>query len=99
MSLNITHMDKNTVSLREIQRHYRKLINDVKRTRTPLYLGARFKPEVVLIGVDTFEQLQKRANHGKKSWDEVKRILELSRKSGRQGVNLAKFIHNDRKRH
>ena len=81
-----------------MQRNYRKLIDEVKRTKRPLYLGARFKPEAVLVDVDIFEHLKRQAEQ-KKSWEEIKRTLEWIRNEGKgEKANLAKFIHEDRKR-
>lgn len=91
-------MEKDVVLLREIQRNYRKLIDQVRKTKKPLYLGARLKPEAVLVDVDMFERLQQRAGQ-KRSWQEIKHTLEWIRKGGKKGVNLAKFVHEDRKRH
>lgn len=92
-------MTKNIVSLREIQRNYRKLINQVKRTKTPVYLGARSKPEAVLLDVEIFEDLDKRANRQRLSWEEMKERLDRISAGGKQGVNVADFIHADRQRH
>lgn len=92
-------MDKNIVSLREIQRNYRKLINEAKRIKTPIFLGARAKPEAVLLDIETFEELDKKANGKKLSWAEMKKRLDWISAGGKQGVNLAEFVHADRKRH
>lgn len=82
---------------RELQRNYRKLIDEVKKTKRPLYLGARLKPEAVLVDIETFERLQ--SPKKKKNWEEVKRTLEWIREGGEKKVNLATFIYEDRKRH
>lgn len=92
-------MDKNIVSLREIQRNYRKLINQVKRTKIPIYLGARFKAEVVLVDVERFQELERQATRKEKTWAELKKTLDWVKQQGRTDVNLAEFIHEDRKRH
>lgn len=91
-------MEKNIVTSREVQRNYRKLINRVKRTKQPLYLGARLKPEAVLLDVQTFEKLTANKK-AQKTWQETKRTLDWIRSQGRQDVDLAKFVHEDRKRH
>lgn len=91
-------MERNVVALRQMQRNYRKLIDEVKRTKRPLYLGARLQPEAVLLDVGTFERMQ--AQKAKKmGWSETKRRLDWIANGGRQNVDLSKFIHEDRKRH
>lgn len=91
-------MEKNVVGSREMQRNYRKLIDEVKRTKRPLYLGARFEPEAVLLDVATFEYLRQ-GQRQKVVKGDIRRTLDELRKKGKQGVNLAQFVHEDRKRH
>ena len=91
-------MEQHIVSMREIQRNYRKLVDTIKRTKQPLYLGARSKAEAVLVEVSVFEDLQKRKNQ-KNNWGDIKRILDWIKEGGRQDVNLSTFVHEDRKRH
>ena len=93
-----TLMDNKIVSIREIQRNYRKLIDRVKETGRPLYLGARLKAEAVLLDVGVFEDLKNKARK-KESWQEVKKRLDWIAGLGRQNVNLSQFIHEDRQRH
>lgn len=92
-------MNDKIVSMREIQRNYRQLIDRVKRTRQPIYLGAHLKPEAVLLDVEVYENLKKK-NQGKKiTWPEMKARLDWIASGGRQDTNLAQFIHDDRQRH
>jgi len=91
-------MGKNVVGSRQMQRNYRKLIDEVKRTRQPLYLGARFTAEAVLLDVATFEYLRQKQKQRVGAGD-IRRTLDELRKSGKQGVNLAQFVHEDRKCH
>ena len=92
-------MQPERVTLRDIQRRYRNLVDTVKRATRHLYLGTRSKSEAVLLDVETFEELQDRATRKKQSWGEVKKILEEIRKDGTQGVNLAEFVRKDRRTH
>lgn len=85
--------------MREMQRNYRKLINQAKRTKNPVFLGARARPEAVLLDIDVYEDLDKKAMGKKMNWEEMKRKLDWISAGGRQNVNLAKFVHADRKRH
>jgi prevent-host-death family protein len=92
-------MEHNIVLSRELQRNYRKLINTVKKTRQPLYIGARHKSEAVLLDIDEFKQLQQRADKKQRSWTDTRKILETIRASGKGGVNLGLYIHEDRQAH
>lgn len=88
------------ISAREIQRNYRKLINKVNKTRQPIFLGKFYKPQAVLLSVESFEELRGwRPIRPKRSWAEIKKSLEKIRKSGKQNVNLSKFVIRDRQSH
>jgi len=93
-------MENKVVSIREIQRNYRKLVDRVKETGQAVYLGVRQKPEAVLLGVGEFERLKQKANRGGKTWEEVEATLEQIRSSGKKSkTNLSDFIYADRHRH
>ena len=92
-------MDNKVISSREIQRNYRGLVDRVKETGQAVYLGARNQPEAVLLGVDEFEALKRKALQKKLGWPELKKRLDKIKASGKQGISLAKFIHEDRQRH
>ena len=92
-------MNDQIVSMRQMQRNYRQLIDRVKRTKQPIYLVARSKREAVLLDVDEFENLKQKAQGKKVTWEEMKKRLDWIKKGGRQDVNLAQFIHDDRQRH
>ncbi|MBU4331518.1 type II toxin-antitoxin system Phd/YefM family antitoxin [Patescibacteria group bacterium] len=44
-------------SVQELQRHYRKLLDLVKRTKEPLYLLRNNKPEAVILDLDKYEEM------------------------------------------
>jgi len=90
-------MNNQIVSIREMQRNYRRLINRVKQAKQPLYLGARSKKEAVLLDVDSFERLKIQADWGGERWGEVKETLNWIRKGQKRSTNLADFIYADRK--
>ena len=46
-------------SVQELQRGYRKLLDLVKKTKEPLYLLRNNKPEVVVLDVDKFGEMNK----------------------------------------
>jgi PHD/YefM family antitoxin component YafN of YafNO toxin-antitoxin module len=92
-------MNDKIVSAREIQRNYRKLVDRVKETGQAIYLGAGSKPEAVLLNVEAFESLKEKAMGKKMDWKKIKRKLDLIAGSGKQGISLSEFIHEDRQRH
>ena len=92
-------MNDQIVSMRELQRNYRKVIDQAKNTKQPVYLGIRLKPEVVILDVNVFEFLKKKAEGKIMKWEDVKKRLDWIASQGRQDVNLAKFIHDDRQSH
>jgi prevent-host-death family protein len=92
-------MNKKVISSREIQRNYRELIDRVKETSQVVYLGARSKPEAVLLGVDTFERLNGQISAKKPGREELKIKLDQIAKSGKQNVSLSQFVLQDRHRH
>lgn len=89
-------MDDKIVSMREIQRNYRELIDRVKKTKQPMYLGARLQKEAVLVDIDSFTQLSRRV--GGQQWEQVKKTLERISKKG-NGINSTKLLRDDRRRH
>lgn len=99
MSDNIGRMESGIVATREIQRRYRRLIDKVKRTKMPLYLGTRARSEAVLLDVETFERMSRRLNQHARSWEETEKILKEIRTDGLQKVNLGRFIHEYRRKH
>lgn len=92
-------MNNKIVSIREIQRNYRKLVDQVKETGQAVYLGARLKAEAVLLDVEGFEELKQKAAGKKPDWKHIKRKLDWIADSGKEDVSLSKFIHEDRQRH
>ena len=89
-------MNKNIVSVREMQRNYRKLINQVKETGRPMYLATHSQTEAVLLDINSYEKLQEQANR-REDWASVKKTLDRISKNGKgKNVNLGNFIHNDR---
>ena len=93
-------MAQEVTSVREMQRNYRGLVNRVKRTKAPLYLGARSRPEVVLLDIETFESFKRHAVPRITSWGEIAQRLAWIRKGGRPGaLSLSDFVHEDRAQH
>ncbi|MBI4121702.1 MAG: type II toxin-antitoxin system Phd/YefM family antitoxin [Parcubacteria group bacterium] len=46
-----------TVSIQEIQKSYRTLFNEVMKTKDPLLVLKKNKPEVVILDVETYEHM------------------------------------------
>ena len=93
------YMEKTIVSARELQRNYRQLINRVKTTKRPIYLGTHLKPEAVLVDLDEFNKLHQ-PQFRTQTWEEIKRDLDAIRAHSKPSKkSLAEFIHEDRQRH
>jgi prevent-host-death family protein len=89
-------MNKNIVSVREMQRNYRKLIDQVKETGRPMYLATHSQTEAVLLDINSYEKLQEQASR-REDWSSVKKTLDRISKGGKgKNVNLGNFIHTDR---
>ncbi|KKU80486.1 MAG: hypothetical protein UY05_C0006G0020 [Candidatus Peregrinibacteria bacterium GW2011_GWA2_47_7] len=52
----------NTTSVHQIQRNYRKIFDEVVLEKKPLIVLNNNKPEVVIIEINQFEILQKKAD-------------------------------------
>jgi len=92
-------MESGIIATREIQRRYRQLIDKVKRTKVPLYLGTRARSEAVLLDVETFERMSRQSNQRTRTWEEVVNILKDIRNDDAKKINLARFIREDRLSH
>ena len=94
-------MDTDTVSMREMQRNYSKIIKRAQMSRNPVFLGSRGKIKAVLLGIVGFEQLISKAQKNRKrtKWQSTKRTLDRIIAHGRQDVMLSDFINHDRQSH
>ena len=90
---------ENVISVREVQRNYRKLVNKAKRDKKPIFLGAHFKPEAVIMDYNFYKILEQRPRNRNKTWQEIKKSLYWIAKGGKQKTSLSKFVYEDRKRH
>lgn len=50
----------NIVSVSDIQKNYRKIFNKVKKTKNPVVVMRGSEPEVVVMDINTLEDLEKR---------------------------------------
>lgn len=92
-------MEKNIISVREIQRNYRKVIDQVKETGQPVYLTSHSQTEAVLLDTNSYEQLRNKAYRQGEDWATVKKTLKWIRSGKGKEINLGEFIHADRKNH
>lgn len=94
-------MDQNVVSMREIQRNYRKIIDWVKSARKPVFLDSRGKTEAVLMDIEEFRKLQEKSEKRKRmiEWEEMEKVLDDLSIKGRQGISLSEFVIRDRHAH
>lgn len=89
--------DKNVISMREVQRNYKKIFDRAKRTKKPVFLGAHFKPSIVVLDINSFEYLKRQAKTKKKTnWGQFYINIDKISKKGCKDVNLSEFIIKDR---
>ncbi len=71
-----------TASVQEIQRNYRRLLDKVKSTRTPLFILRNSLPEAVIVDV--------------KSWNEI--VTRLQKEEERLALEAIKTFETERRR-
>lgn len=52
-------INEKIVSVRELQREYRKVVNYINKTKKPVYVCRFNKPEVVIVGIQALEKIVK----------------------------------------
>lgn len=94
-------MEQNIVSMREIQRNYKKLLEEARKKRAPVFLGAHKTPQAVLIDIDEYRKLKEKSIRAARTrnWKEIEAVLDRIAAQGRQGISLAKFVQHDRQTH
>ena len=76
-----------TASVQDIQRNYRKLVDEVKTTRNPLFVLRNNNPEVVIVDVESWNAITKRSRaEEERQALEAIRIFEKERKAGKLKV-------------
>lgn len=85
----------NIVPTREIQRDYRQLINRLKRTKKPVFLGSRGKLEAVLLNAQDYLASQTKTKLRLDPSVLVQTMRKL-RQEGRKNVSLIKALRHDR---
>ena len=94
-------MEQNIISMREIQRNYKRVLEKAKTRKGPVFLGAHGKAQAVLMDIESFERLEKEKTYKNniRGWEDLKREFDYLAKQGKQNVNLARFIREDRQTH
>lgn len=94
-------MEQRIISMREIQRNYKRILEKAKRSKQPVFLGAHGNPRAVLMDIEVFHLLEKKMKDKAKKmkWRQIERLLDEVSASGRQDVSLSDFIRYDRQSH
>lgn len=94
-------MEQTIVSMREMQRNYKRVLEKAKAQKGPVFLGAYGKAQAVLLDIMEFRKLQESVDVRKKKrkWEEMESILDRLAAKGRQGVSLSEFVIRDRHAH
>lgn len=87
-----------TTTVREIQRNYKKIFEQVKRTKEPVVVMKNNKPDVAIIDVKKLEKIEATVSKTV-DWDKLWKMIEKSRSINGKRGNLSQFIAEDRKRH
>ena len=101
MSDKIENMEYKVISMREIQRNYKKILKEARKSARPVFLGAYGKPEAVLMDIKDFEKLQgdRIRTNTKKKWEDLRKELDYLTRQGEQNVDLVEFLRQDRQSH
>lgn len=86
-----------TTTVREIQRNYKKVFEQVKRTKEPVIVMKNNKPDVAIVDIKKLEATEAvnpaRAVNWDKLWKDLKRVRAFK---GKGNGNLSAFIAHDR---
>lgn len=90
-------MDENVISMREVQRNYKKIFDSVKKTKKPIFLGPRLKPSIVVLDIDSFKFFKNMVKIKKNiNWKQFYGDINKVAGKGRKNISLSDFIINDR---
>lgn len=94
-------MEQSIISMREIQRNYKRVLEKAKAQKGPVFLGAHGKSQAVLMSIEDFERLERKSDiaQKEKEWKRIEAILNRIAKEGRQDVNLSEYVRYDRQTH
>ena len=88
-----------TTTIREIQRNYKKVFEQVKRTKQPVVVLKNNKPDVAIVDIKKLQEISAidpRTVDWDKLWEDIKRVRAFK---GKGRGNLSAFIAEDRQRH
>lgn len=58
MYYNIVHMFPKTTTAREIQRNYKKVFDEVKRTKEPVFVMKNNRPQVAIVDANKLGEME-----------------------------------------
>ena len=94
-------MQQTIVSMREIQRNYKRILQKAREQKSPVFLGKYGKAKAVLMSIEDFERLERKSDIARKEkeWKKTEATLKRIAKEGRQDVNLSEYVRYDRQTH
>lgn len=94
-------MQQRIISMREMQRNYKRLLQKAREQKFPVFLGAYGKAQAVLMDIEEFRKLKESLELRKKKrkWEETERMLDRLSAKGSQDISLSEFIIRDRHAH
>lgn len=75
-----------TVSVSEIQKNYRRIFDEAKKTKKPVIVLSNNEPDVVIIDYDSLEELRRVSYEAE--INDTLRVVEEGRKEYREGKTV-----------
>ena len=76
-----------TVSVSDIQKNYRKIFDDARKTKEPIVVLSNNKPDVAIIDYDLLEELRKAAYEAE--IEDTLAVVEKGRKEYKAGKTVS----------
>lgn len=94
-------MEEKIISMREMQRNYKNILNTAKVLKKPVLLGSHGKVQAVVMDIEDYRRLEAklRITRQKRGWKEAEAMFDRLAAGGVQNVLLADFVHHDRQAH
>lgn len=94
-------MQQSIISMREIQRNYKRILQKARGQKSPVFLGKYGKVQAVLMDIEEFERLERKSDIARKEkeWKRIEAVLNRIAKEGRQDVSLSEYVRYDRQTH
>ncbi|MDO8429694.1 MAG: type II toxin-antitoxin system Phd/YefM family antitoxin [Candidatus Daviesbacteria bacterium] len=75
-----------TVSVSDIQKNYRKIFDDVRKTKEPVIVLSNNKPDVVIMDIKILESLNKKLEEAE--IEDTLRVVEEGRREYEEGKTI-----------